>query len=60
MKNLLLLFGGQSSEHTVSCNSAASLIPFVDRELFDLVLVGRTRITALRFSRQAVLCKGCR
>lgn len=43
MKNLLLLFGGQSSEHTVSCNSAASLIPFVDRELFDLVLVGITR-----------------
>ncbi len=43
MKNLLLLFGGQSSEHIVSRNSTASLIPFVDRSVFDLSTVGITK-----------------
>ena len=43
MKNLLLLFGGQSSEHAVSRNSIASLIPYVDRNLFNVSVVGVTR-----------------
>lgn len=46
MKTLLLVFGGQSSEHAVSCQSAASLIPFVDEAAFRLVTVGITRAGA--------------
>ena len=43
MKNLLLLFGGQSSEHVVSRNSAGSLLPSVSRDEFNIMTVGITR-----------------
>lgn len=43
MKNLLILFGGQSSEHTVSRNSVASMLPYVDRTMFDVKVVGITK-----------------
>lgn len=43
MKNLLILFGGQSSEHRVSCNSAASLIPYIDSTHFHTFVVGITQ-----------------
>lgn len=43
MKNLLLLFGGQSSEHVVSRSSAASLIPFIDKNFFQVCTVGITK-----------------
>ena len=43
MKNLLLLFGGQSSEHAVSRISVSSLIPFVDRNVFHVYIVGITK-----------------
>ncbi len=43
MKSLLLLFGGQSSEHVVSRKSTASLIPYVDRNVFSLTTVGITK-----------------
>ncbi len=43
MNTILLLFGGQSSEHTVSCKSAASMIPFIDKMLFTVYVVGITR-----------------
>ncbi|WP_026666802.1 D-alanine--D-alanine ligase family protein [Butyrivibrio sp. AE2005] len=43
MKTLLILFGGMSSEHEVSCKSAASLIPYIDRTLFDVLVVGITK-----------------
>ena len=42
MKNLLILFGGQSSEHTVSRNSVASMLPYVDRTAFNMYVVGIT------------------
>ena len=41
-KNLLILFGGQSSEHAISCMSAMNVIKNVDQELYNLVLVGIT------------------
>lgn len=37
-----VLFGGQSSEHIVSCMSAANVIEQIDTELYDVVLVGIT------------------
>lgn len=43
MRNLLLLFGGQSSEHRVSCSSAASLIPHIDPVHFQVFVVGITQ-----------------
>lgn len=35
-----LLFGGKSSEHEVSLASAASVIAAIDREKYDVVLIG--------------------
>ena len=51
MTNLLILFGGQSSEHVVSCSSTGSLLPFVDRERFRVTLVGITRDGAWYLTR---------
>lgn len=41
-KTAVVLFGGQSSEHVVSCMSAANVAEQIDTELYDLVLVGIT------------------
>lgn len=41
--NVLFLFGGQSSEHEVSCRSAVNVIRAADPERFHPVLVGITR-----------------
>lgn len=38
-----LVFGGQSSEHGVSCLTAASVLGAIDMERFDVVGVGITR-----------------
>ena len=39
---VLVLFGGQSSEHQVSCLSAANVAAAIDRDRYDVVLVGIT------------------
>ncbi len=41
--NLLILFGGKSSEHEVSLVSASSIIKNADREKYDLTVIGITR-----------------
>jgi D-alanine-D-alanine ligase len=43
MINLLILFGGQSSEHVVSCSSTASLLPYIKPEEIHVVTVGITK-----------------
>lgn len=40
---LLILFGGISSEHEVSCVSAASIIRNVDREKYEVIAIGITK-----------------
>jgi D-alanine-D-alanine ligase len=40
---VLVLFGGRSSEHAISCLSAGSVLDQLDRERFDVVGVGITR-----------------
>ncbi|MBR4767531.1 MAG: D-alanine--D-alanine ligase [Lachnospiraceae bacterium] len=40
--NLLILFGGQSSEHEISCLSAINVIRSVDRNRYHMILVGIT------------------
>ena len=42
-KNCLILFGGQSSEHDVSCMSVLNVIDNLDTELYDPVYAGITK-----------------
>ncbi len=42
-KTVLLLFGGRSSEHGISCTSAGNVLRALDRERFDVVPVGIAR-----------------
>lgn len=41
-KNLVALFGGQSSEHVVSCMSVQNVIDNIDPEKYQVILVGIT------------------
>lgn len=41
-KKIAVLFGGQSSEHIVSCMSAANVIEQIDTLRYDLILIGIT------------------
>ena len=43
MKNLLLLFGGQSTEHEVSCRSVLTVAKAVNREKYRPLFVGITK-----------------
>lgn len=43
MKTLLVLFGGASSEHEVSCLSAASVLKHLDKEKYNIYKVGITK-----------------
>lgn len=43
MENLLLIFGGQSSEHDVSCMSAVNVYEGIDKTKFNITLVGITK-----------------
>ncbi len=40
MKKILILFGGNSSEHYVSCKSAKSIIENIDKKLFKVEVTG--------------------
>lgn len=42
-KTIAVLFGGQSSEHEVSCISAATIISNIDAEKYDSILIGITK-----------------
>lgn len=41
-KNAVILFGGQSSEHVVSCMSVINVINHINREIYNLLLIGIT------------------
>ncbi|MDW7670059.1 MAG: D-alanine--D-alanine ligase family protein [Bacillota bacterium] len=41
-QNILILFGGASSEHEVSVMSAASVIKAIDKEMYNIVAAGIT------------------
>ncbi|MCI8402778.1 MAG: D-alanine--D-alanine ligase [Lachnospiraceae bacterium] len=41
--HLLILFGGQSSEHEVSCRSAVSVIRAIDTDEYDRMIIGITK-----------------
>lgn len=42
-KNVLILFGGESNEHEISCKSAANIISCMDKEKYDAFIVGITK-----------------
>lgn len=42
-QNLAVIFGGQSSEHEISCMSAANIIQCIDMQRYEVILVGITR-----------------
>lgn len=42
-KTIAVLFGGQSSEHEVSCLSAVNIISSIDTEKYEPVLIGITK-----------------
>ena len=44
MKKLIaVVFGGRSTEHHVSCISACSIIESLDKDLFDVIMIGITQ-----------------
>lgn len=43
MKNILVLFGGVSSEHDVSCLSATSVLCNIPRDSYDVYMLGITK-----------------
>ena len=43
MTRVLVLFGGRSAEHGVSCLSATSVLEVIDRDRYEVVTVGITR-----------------
>lgn len=51
MKKAAILFGGRSSEHTVSLESAACVIDHLDRDKFEPIPVGITRTGQWRLWR---------
>ncbi len=42
-KTIAVLFGGQSTEHEVSCVSAAHVISLIDPERYEVLLIGITK-----------------
>jgi D-alanine-D-alanine ligase len=42
-KKVALLFGGRSSEHSISCATAAGVMGAIDREKYELIPVGITQ-----------------
>ena len=42
-KNIAVIFGGQSTEHEVSCKSAYNVVSLIDRDLWNIVLIGITK-----------------
>lgn len=42
-KTVAVLFGGQSSEHEVSCVSAVTIISHIDKESYNVLLIGITK-----------------
>jgi D-alanine-D-alanine ligase len=44
VKRVVLLYGGRSSEHAISCLSARSVLAVIDRDRYEVLPVGITRV----------------
>ena len=47
-KTVLVLFGGASPEHVVSCSSGASLIEAIDKSKYNVLSIGITKEGPMR------------
>lgn len=54
-RTVVLLFGGRSSEHGISCVTAAGVLRAIDRAKFDVIPVGITKQGATVLMREADL-----
>lgn len=43
MKKIVVIFGGQSSEHDISCISAANVVEGLDKEKYEIHMIGITK-----------------
>ena len=51
-RTVAILFGGRSSEHGISCVTAAGVLRSIDRAKFDVILVGMTKQGATVLMRE--------
>ena len=42
-ETIAIVFGGRSSEHEISCLSAGGVLSAIDRNKYDVVLIGITK-----------------
>lgn len=42
-KTVCVIFGGESSEHEVSCMSADTVINSIDKNIYDVIMIGITK-----------------
>ena len=56
--SLLILFGGESSEHEVSCSSAASVLKHISSEKYDIRTIGITREGSWLLTDSPACCIG--
>ena len=42
-KKIAVLFGGQSSEHEVSCISAVTIVENINQDIYDIIMIGITK-----------------
>ncbi|KTR86918.1 D-alanine--D-alanine ligase family protein [Leucobacter chromiiresistens] len=56
-RTVVLLFGGRSSEHGISCVTAAGVLRAIDRAKFDVIPVGITKQGATVLMREADLAE---
>ena len=42
-KTVCVIFGGESSEHEVSCMSANTIINSIDKNIYDVIMIGITK-----------------
>ena len=42
-RNIAVIFGGRSSEHEVSCMSAANIISWIDKSKWNIIPIGITK-----------------
>ena len=47
-KRVALIFGGQSSEHGISCLTASSVLKAIDKDRFEVVGVGITTLLSIQ------------
>lgn len=42
-EKIAVIFGGESSEHEISCISVTTIVENIDRELYEIILIGITK-----------------